>query len=273
MGGSCQFSLSYDQGQTFKVVHSVIGGCPLKSQYSVQLPSGAPSGEALFAWTWISRLAGQPYPPPLPALKVPSDGREYYMNCAKITVSNGGSGFDGPDLFVANLNSVNDVTTDLGSDVIFPDPGSSVEYGGDGKRAPPVGVVLLPASAADRSVGTFMPSPEPGTTMYSSAGGTAPSVVAHGGFVSVPLDLSLLSGFATIATQRPVVETTMSAAGGVNTTVEAGVTVAAEGGETSCPEMGRKTRGRAGRKGGRKTSAGDDGVVTVTATVTVTVAG
>ena len=59
-GGSCQFSLSYDQGQSFKVVHSVIGGCPLKLSYDVPIPSGAPSGEALFAWSWNNRLAGQP---------------------------------------------------------------------------------------------------------------------------------------------------------------------------------------------------------------------
>ena len=67
-GGSCQFSLSYDQGKTFKVVHSVIGGCPLKTNYDIKLPTGAPAGEALFAWTWISRLAGQPYPRPTTTL-------------------------------------------------------------------------------------------------------------------------------------------------------------------------------------------------------------
>jgi hypothetical protein len=62
------------------------------------------------------------------------------MNCAKITVTGNGQGFDGPDLFVANLGAVNTVKTQLGSDVIFPDPGPNVEFGGDGKRAPPIGV-------------------------------------------------------------------------------------------------------------------------------------
>jgi hypothetical protein len=62
------------------------------------------------------------------------------MNCAKITVTGDGKGFDGPDVFVANLASVNSVKTVLGTDVIYPDPGPSVEYGGDGKRAPPTGV-------------------------------------------------------------------------------------------------------------------------------------
>jgi len=28
-GGSCQLSLSYDNGKTFKVIKSIIGGCPL----------------------------------------------------------------------------------------------------------------------------------------------------------------------------------------------------------------------------------------------------
>jgi len=70
---------------------------------------------------------------------VQTDPSEFYMNCAKITVTGGGSGFNGPPVFVANLASVNPMKTVLGTDVIFPDPGPSVEYGGDGKTAPPVG--------------------------------------------------------------------------------------------------------------------------------------
>src|SRR4051794_32913880 len=32
-GGSCQLSLSYDNGRTFKVIKSMIGDCPLKKTY------------------------------------------------------------------------------------------------------------------------------------------------------------------------------------------------------------------------------------------------
>jgi len=69
------------------------------------------------------------------------------MNCAKITVTGNGQGFNGPALFVANLGAVNNIKTELGSDVIFPDPGDSVEFGGDGKRAPPVGFTAIASSA------------------------------------------------------------------------------------------------------------------------------
>ena len=70
-GGSCQISLSYDSGKTFKAIKSFIGGCPLSKQYKFTIPSNAPSGNALLAWTWFNRLGN----------------REMYMNCAHVTIS------------------------------------------------------------------------------------------------------------------------------------------------------------------------------------------
>lgn len=52
LGGSCQIALSYDNGATFRVVKSIIGGCPLSSSYDFKIPSFAPSGYALLSWTW-----------------------------------------------------------------------------------------------------------------------------------------------------------------------------------------------------------------------------
>jgi hypothetical protein len=51
-GGSCQASLSYDGGKSFKVIHSYIGSCPLSSgeNFDLTIPSDAPTGAALFAW-------------------------------------------------------------------------------------------------------------------------------------------------------------------------------------------------------------------------------
>lgn len=50
-GGSCQLALSYDNGATFKVIESMIGGCPLVSAYDFTIPSFAPSAsDALLAW-------------------------------------------------------------------------------------------------------------------------------------------------------------------------------------------------------------------------------
>lgn len=60
MGGSCQFSVSYDQGKTFAVIHSIIGACPLSSSYSVPLPAGLPSADsATFAWTWFNEVGNR----------------------------------------------------------------------------------------------------------------------------------------------------------------------------------------------------------------------
>src|SRR5690242_9443017 len=80
-GGTCQFSLSADGGKTFVVLKDYFDSCPLSSSYSVPIPSSFPSGQAIFAWSWIPILSGQP---------------EYYMNCADVTITGGGSGFTGP---------------------------------------------------------------------------------------------------------------------------------------------------------------------------------
>lgn len=68
MGGSCQFSVSYDQGVTFAVLTSIIGGCPLSSTYTIPIPQLPSAAKALFAWTWYNH-----------------DGnREEYSNCAVV---------------------------------------------------------------------------------------------------------------------------------------------------------------------------------------------
>jgi hypothetical protein len=100
--------------------------------------------------------------------------REFYMNCAKITVTGGGTGIDGPALFVANLAAVNSVKTVLGSDVIYPDPGSSVEFGGDGKRAAPIGVAAV---AAPQGQGSGVPAVG-GPTTLQTVGVPAPTTGA-----------------------------------------------------------------------------------------------
>jgi hypothetical protein len=115
-GGSCQISLSYDNGHTFKVIESVIGDCPLLSQYNFKIPKDAVNGEALLAWTWFN-LVGN---------------REMYMNCAKIEID-GASGEANsftslyPDLFIANINK--GCATVEGQQTVFPNPGKNVIYG------------------------------------------------------------------------------------------------------------------------------------------------
>jgi hypothetical protein len=72
-GGSCQLALTYDQGQTFKVIESIEGDCPIAKKYDFDIPSDAPAGDALFAWTWFNKVGN----------------REMYMNCAMVNI--GGS--------------------------------------------------------------------------------------------------------------------------------------------------------------------------------------
>ncbi|EED13456.1 extracellular protein, putative [Talaromyces stipitatus ATCC 10500] len=132
-GGSCQLSLSYDTGKTFTVIQSMEGGCPLTSNYSFTIPSDAPSGQALFAWSWFNKIGN----------------REMYMNCAQVTIE-GGSGkrshprdmmvsradtafSSRPPMFIANVNGPGGCTTIESQEVNFPEAGPDVVGGVEGK--------------------------------------------------------------------------------------------------------------------------------------------
>jgi hypothetical protein len=127
-GGSCQIALSYDKGKSFTVIESIEGGCPIAKNYTFTIPSDAPSGETLLAWTWFNKIGN----------------REMYMNCAQVTVKGGASkrshprdvlgrvvrrdtGFSSlPPLFLANINAEGQCTTTSGEEVNFPLPGPNV---------------------------------------------------------------------------------------------------------------------------------------------------
>ncbi|KAJ2718940.1 hypothetical protein GGI07_005506 [Coemansia sp. Benny D115] len=90
-GGHCQFSLSYDGGNTFVVVHEVLQKCfgPDDSQrdFTFTLPSGLPSSDkAVFAWTWVNAVGN----------------REFYMNCADIAIKGGSGSYTGKEMVIAN---------------------------------------------------------------------------------------------------------------------------------------------------------------------------
>ena len=115
-GGSCQFSLSYDGGKTFGVIHSMIGGCPMESSYQFTILSDLPAGKkVVFAWTWFNKIGN----------------REMYMNCAVVDVA----GFQTvpvsvPKMFEANVFGPGTCNTVEGTEVVFDAPGDSVEYAG-----------------------------------------------------------------------------------------------------------------------------------------------
>lgn len=59
-GGSCQLSLSYDNGESFRVIKSMIGACPLSDTYNFTIPSDAPTGHSiLLAWSWQNKAGNR----------------------------------------------------------------------------------------------------------------------------------------------------------------------------------------------------------------------
>lgn len=124
-GGSCQLSLSYDKGTTFKVIQSMQGGCPLQSKYNFNVPKDVADGNAILAWSWFNLIGN----------------REMYMNCADVSIS-GGTGTMGafenkyPDMFVANVG--NNCSTVENQQTVFANPGAQVIYGaGVASSSPP----------------------------------------------------------------------------------------------------------------------------------------
>ena len=174
-GGSCQLAI------TWSGIESFDGGCPAidgsgPSTYQFSIPNGGPAGDYVFAWTWISKLAGQP---------------EYYMNCAPITVTGGSSkarrhAKDNPlrraaalpNLGVFNLGSINSCKTTPGTDPTYPEPGPNVDKPpGTRNYASPAGSNCFPkggSAAGDLSGGTGGGS-SGGSSAAPSASAAAPS--------------------------------------------------------------------------------------------------
>ncbi|KAH0842866.1 hypothetical protein FOPE_08052 [Fonsecaea pedrosoi] len=197
-GGSCQLSLSYDNGATFKVIKSMIGGCPLTHNYAFTIPSFAPSSDSvLFSWSWFNLIGD----------------REMYQNCARVEIVGGAStrhrrgspyrrqvaSMDRlPNMFVCNVN--NGCQTIERQEVVFPDPGSDVVYGQD----------------------AIVPDPGPGFTINGVAASTTPVSLTTS--VSTQLDLVTTTGTSsslevpTLATTFTT-QTTRPSSTGTTTTV------------------------------------------------------
>ncbi|KAF2685295.1 lytic polysaccharide monooxygenase [Lentithecium fluviatile CBS 122367] len=139
-GGSCQFSITTDTKPTkdsqWKVIHSVIGGCPGGSpenqntsdnpedpnipEIDVKMPDDLPSGQYTFAWSWLNKVGN----------------REFYMNCAPIQVGSASEASTAsadvssvlgslPDMFTINLPATECANT-IYQDFEYPNPGQSV---------------------------------------------------------------------------------------------------------------------------------------------------
>lgn len=123
-GGLCQLSVTTDPkpsaNSVFKVIKTIEGGCPgtdgATKDFEFELPDSIPNGEGSFAWTWMP---------------VSSGGPEYYMNCARITVTGGASDDSKfkelPDMLVANLQDINTCKQVANTILQAPNPGQVVE--------------------------------------------------------------------------------------------------------------------------------------------------
>ncbi|KAJ1954660.1 hypothetical protein EC988_002311 [Linderina pennispora] len=99
-GGHCEFSLSYDGGKTFVVIHQELKHCFVGSasssntantlSYTFNLPSDLPGTDhAVFAWSWVNAVGN----------------REFYMDCADVSISGSSKSFTGKEMTIANYGS------------------------------------------------------------------------------------------------------------------------------------------------------------------------
>src|SRR5271155_2994198 len=201
-GGSGQLSLSYDNGQTFKVIESMIGGCPLSMTYNFTVPSFAPPSEsALFAWSWFNEIGN----------------REMYMDCARVEIQAPAPGRHRraqhkrqnsmsslPDMFVCNVN--NGCTTIERQDVQFPDPGSNVVYGSDDGTYPPspgIGFTSIGnapnSTASNTTTSSTMPTPGPYANVMTSTYSLLLPNTSASTFIIDSTSTAVLTDFVTVA--------------------------------------------------------------------------
>ncbi|KAH7310371.1 hypothetical protein BKA65DRAFT_414014 [Rhexocercosporidium sp. MPI-PUGE-AT-0058] len=228
-GGSCQVSISYDKAptasSTWKVIHSIEGGCPIKGvagnngnnanavnpdTYPFKVPEDLPTGTAVMAWTWFNKIGN----------------REMYMNCAPITLTSGSSkrndeseiearnatqlverdtaAFDAlPNMFIANIPSESCLSVDS-NDLAFPDPGDSVVRLGlatatpSPPTGPSCGVTGSPPKATGAS--SAAASPPKATQKPTSAAG-----IPGGVFATVPTSAASEATKAPVSSANPIV--------------------------------------------------------------------
>ncbi|KAJ8071444.1 hypothetical protein OCU04_001764 [Sclerotinia nivalis] len=212
-GGSCQVSITYDENptkdSTFKVIHSIIGGCPMRNiagnngdnantidpdTYNFTIPTTLPSGKATLAWTWFNKIGN----------------REMYMNCAPVTLSGGSSkrhelierdqaAYNAlPNMFVANIGDGCGTADSL--DVVFPNPGDSVEFDGGATStatAAPTGncAAATGSATSPKATGGVTTAVSVGTTPASTA-----TSLPGGVFVTISTASASAAPSATSAT-------------------------------------------------------------------------
>lgn len=233
MGGSCQISLSYDNGASFKVIESMIGGCPLSPNYDFTVPAFAPASDsALLSWSWFNLIGDQ----------------NMYQNCARVQIVGGQpapasplrrrtmryesrrqTAFDAlPDMFVCDVG--NGCRTLERQSVVFPSPGASVLYGQDATDPyPGPGFVFAnstTSATATTATGvptTVVPPPFPVFNTTSAVGPTGTGYSTATNYTISTISSNATSTSTTIGTTTPLDTTTSTA---IATSSTSGVTSA-----------------------------------------------
>ncbi|CAK7229651.1 hypothetical protein SBRCBS47491_007323 [Sporothrix bragantina] len=239
-GGSCQLALTTDMqpsaSTSWQVILSIEGGCPTTdgtgpSTYDYTIPSSITPGKYVFAWTWISKLSGAP---------------EYYMNCAPVTITGGSSKRDTssldtrddnstsssssssalPNLFVANLASINSCKTTTSTDPLYPDPGPNVLKPSKMTTnfQSPAGTNCFPLGATDSSSSNSTESGS-GSSSASSAAPVVASSAAAPAASSPGTTFSTLTKSATSTTTLASAPGTTAATNGTAATNTGGIFV------------------------------------------------
>ncbi|KAL9060896.1 MAG: hypothetical protein Q9162_000340 [Coniocarpon cinnabarinum] len=236
-GGSCQVSLTTDKNPTkdskFKVIHSIIGGCPSNktagnlpensagsgaNTYTYSIPDTVPNGDYALAWTWFNKIGN----------------REMYMNCAPVTVSGSKGSPDTfnklPDMFIANVGAPTIKTTDS-KNVVFPNPGDSVETDSTVGNAPP--------SCPPSSNGCTVP-PSGGGGASAAGGSSGGSAGGSSGAGAPPAAAAPAPQASSPGAQGPAGSSSSSGAqGGAASPAPASPGVAPKAGSVPCNNPGQ----------------------------------
>jgi hypothetical protein len=258
-GGSCQISITYDDPPTknsvFKVIQSIEGGCPIKNNpgnigddasspdpdtYSFNVPTNLPTGKAVLAWTWFNKIGN----------------REMYMNCAPVDITAGSSkrseeednlvrdisqlmerdqaAYNAlPNMFTANILNIgsDSCKTTEGVDILFPEPGSSIDKPGlQANLGPPVGCEAAVSQAAAASAA-------PATSTAASAAPATSTAGAPGVFATTaPANSAVATTIATSVIATSATSAAPAASASASPASSSGATGAVTAGSACTPE-------------------------------------
>ncbi|KAJ2708923.1 hypothetical protein H4R19_004504 [Coemansia spiralis] len=215
-GGHCEFSMSYDGGNTFAVIHKELQYCFLGAkpssltntasilEYTINLPRDLPSSDkAVFAWTWVNA----------------SGNREFYMNCVDVAITGGTSqSYTGSKMVIANYPGYPTIPEfngdyNTGMEHYTGAPNVTVSPGGTHNLAPP-------PSAAYGTSQASAAAPSDTTSSASDSAQDAPSL-SYGGAPSASSDTGSIVPPAGDYNAPPAAGTTSSLSGASSSTAGA----------------------------------------------------